>query len=148
MTNKGLSKITDSLQRLRYVARRKFKSKTRLVRTDRGPDEWMNFEMDALMEELRCKHQTAATGRHQQNGGAEKAIRDNKDIMRCSLHGSGLTQYLKDECRNHAARKENCMPCMSLQISLGDAPWNKAGFEQTSSIWRSLGGAIHPSCTH
>ena len=113
LMTKGLPKITDSVQRLRYVARRKFKGKTRLIRTDRGP-EWMNFEMEALMDELGCEHQTAATGRHQQNGRAEKAIRDNKDIMRCSLHGSGLTQYVfKDECRNHAAHTKNCMPCMS-----------------------------------
>ena len=58
---KGLKKITDSVTVMRDVVRREFKSVTKIVRTDRGP-EWMNIEMDALMDEIGAKHQTAATG--------------------------------------------------------------------------------------
>ena len=110
--SKAIATLMLSVTFLAYVLRRELKSVTRIVRTDRGT-EWMNHRLDELLEEVGAKHQTACTGRHEQNGRPEKGIRDLWDMMRTAIAACCLTIFFWDMSLNWATLHHNYLPCTS-----------------------------------
>ena len=108
----ALRSITETVDRLRYIMKRELKNKTEVVRSDQG-GEYLNYGLDKLLEEVGAIHETSASGVSQQNGTAEKCIKDIMGDIRTVLQDSGLPLSFWGEALNYCTFTKNRRPCYS-----------------------------------
>ena len=61
---RAIRELTKTVTHVDYVLRHRLKGVTKILITDRG-SEYMNRELNDLLEKIGVTNQTAATGRHE-----------------------------------------------------------------------------------